>query len=369
MARVVILGGGVGGTMVANRLLKLRRDLDVTVVDSHGDHLFQPALLYVPLLGDDPNLAQDSKKLLRPGVKLVVDRVLAVEPDARQVRLEQGGAMPYDWLVIATGSQLRHDGLPGGREANLHFHCHRGAVRLHEALTSFRGGNIVIGAASLPYKCPPSPLEFTFLLDEWLRARGLRERTNLSYVYPLPDIQPLAPVAKAARPMLEERGISIHTSFVSPSIDVEKRTLSSNGTSLPFDLLVLVPPHGTAPFLRESELAEPGGWVKTDPKTLRARERIYALGDTTNLSRPKSGSVAHFQSEVVAENLLAEIDGKEPEANYDGHVMCFLETGGGRATIVDFTYDRPPVWRAPDRRTYWKKALFRAFYFRFVRRF
>ncbi len=369
MAKVIILGGGVGGTMTANRLMKLRRDLDVTVIDSHGDHLFQPALLYVPLLGDDPNLAQDSKKLLRPGAKLVVDRVLGVDPEARQVRLESGGSMPYDWLVLATGSQLRHDGLPGGREANLHFHCHRGAVRLYEALQAFRGGDIVIGAASLPYKCPPSVLEFTFLLKEWLDARGVGDQTRMSYVYPLPDIQPLAPVAKAARPMLEERGVAIHTSFVNPSINVEKRTVSSNGKTLPFDLLILVPPHGTAPYLRESDLAEPGGWVKTDPRTLQVRERVYALGDTTNLSRPKSGSVAHFQSEVVAENLLAEIDGKEPTRSYDGHVMCFLETGGGRATIVDFDYERPPVWRAPDRRTLWKKSLFRAFYFRFVRRF
>lgn len=368
MPKIVILGGGVAGTRVANRLLKARRDLDVTVVDSHGDHLFQPAILYVPFRGEDTSLVRDERALLRPGVRLLVERVLAVEPDAQRVRFESGVSLDYDWLVIATGSQLTHDTLPGGREANLHFHCRTGALRLHEALSSFRGGDIVVGAASLPYKCPPSPVEFTFLLDDWLREKGLREATRITYAYPLPDIQPLAPVSKGVRPLFEERGVAIETSFTSPAIDPARRTVTGGGRTLPFDLLVMVPPHAAAPYLRGADLAEPGGWVKTDPRTLRVRDRVYALGDTTNLARPKSGSVAHFQADVVAANLLAEIAGGDPETQYDGRAVCFLETGGGRAMMIDFAYDRAPVWQAPDRRTFWKKSIFRKFYFQFARR-
>ena len=367
MTRVVVLGCGVGGTFVANRLFRRRPDLHVIVIDSHGNHLYQPGFVRIPFEGETIRLEANGLDLLRPGVGLMKGRVAGIDRDHRQVRLESGQGLDYDWLVIATGSRLDHSRLPGSREAGHNFHCRHAAHQLRRELANFRGGRIVLGAASLPYKCPPSIFEFTFLLDQWLRKRRLRASTSLTLVYPHSDLSPYEGVARIIRPMLEERDVEIHTSFTSPKIDPSRNTVSSNGHTIPFELLVMVPPHAVAPFLRDSDLLAPNGWVRTHPSTLRAEDRIYALGDTANLPRPKSGSAAHAQAAVVVDNVIAEIDGEVPRAHYDGSGVCFMETGHGRASMFDFPYAGPRI-RRPGRWTYWKKAMFSRLYFRLVRR-
>ncbi len=366
-ARVVVLGNGVGGTIVANRLAR-RRDMDVTVFGSHGDHLFQPGFVSVPFGGWTPPLACDERSLLRRSVKFVVDRASRIDPAARCVHFESGRRADYDWLVVATGSRMDHDRIPGARDASHHFHCRNAAVRLSQTLAEFRGGRIVVGAASLPYKCPPSTIEFALLLDEWLRGRGLRAATTLTYVYPHADVLPMESIARLARPLLEERGVEIRTGFRTERIDARARTIHSNGTSVPFDLLVLVPPHIGAPVVKASGLAEGDGWLPTDPSTLRVTDRVYALGDATNLPRPKSGAAAHYQAATVVANVLAEAGGQRPTATYDGRVACFLETAGRRASAIEFTYARPPEPVAPSRMAWWRKRLFSRFYFTLIRR-
>ncbi|MBI2899774.1 MAG: NAD(P)/FAD-dependent oxidoreductase [Planctomycetes bacterium] len=366
MKRLLILGGGTAGTRVANAVAKRRPDVSVTVADSHGDHLYQPANLYIPF-GIDFETRRDARALLRESVVLRVERASRIDAAARTVHFESGVKVEYDALVIATGSRTDHDAIPGLSEAGHHFHCEKSARALKDALALFEGGKVIVGASRLPYKCPPSPIEFTLLLDERLREQGVRTRTEIHYVYPLPRVMSLAPVADAVDGIFKDRGIKTATSFETESADPEKRTIrAADGRVLPFDLLVMVPPHCGAPFLAESGFAGPGNWVKADKETMRVADGIYALGDAADLPVPKSGAAAHYQSDVVVENVLAEIDGGAPAAKYDGRVQCFCETGKNQALKIEFTYATPPERPKTSYLAHHQKAILNRLYFSLI---
>ncbi len=224
----------------------------------------------------------------------------------------------------------------------------------------------------IPYRCPPAPLEFTFLLDEWLRKRGLRDRTEIHYLYPLPRVFPIETVAEVATPLLEERNVQYTIFFNTEAVDTERKIISSlEGEEIPYDLLVLVPPHRGARVIEESGLGDEQGWLPTDRATLEVKgvPHMYALGDATDLPVSKSGSAAHFEAKVVAHRLIAEIRGEEPrngEATYDGEVMCFLETGQNRATQLVFNYEHPPHPPRPSLYYHMEKQLFNRAYWHIV---
>lgn len=352
-AHVVILGGGVGGTVAANRLVRRARDrARVTVVDAAGIHMYQPGFLYVPFTGDGRRtLGRPERRLLDPRVDLVVDRAAAIDLERREIRLQEGATLRYDALVIATGSRLAPEEVPGLEEGAHHFYTLDAAERLHAALEQFSGGRIVVGVAGLPYKCPPAPLEFTFLLDDYLRRRGLRDRTVIQYLSPLPRVFPIEPVALLVGPLLRARGIDVVTMFNVDSVDPRARTVSSlEGETLSYDLLVLIPPHRGGEVVRACGLGDPEGWVMTDRETLAALRVpwVYAIGDATDLPVSKSGSAAHFEAHVVADNLASELAGAPAARLYDGRVTCFLETGRGQASLLLFNYTHAPRPRRPS---------------------
>jgi sulfide:quinone oxidoreductase len=245
-------------------------------------------------------------------------------------------------------------------------------LRLREALQTFEGGRIVVAVGGIPYRCPPAPLEFTFLLDEWLRKQGLRKRTELHYLYPLPRVFPIESVAEVAAPLLEERNVLSTVFFNAEAVDTERKIISSlEGEEIPYDLLVLVPPHRGARVIEESGLGDEQGWLPTDRATLevKGQSHLYALGDATDLPVSKSGSAAHFEAKVVAHRLIAETRGEEPgngEATYDGEVMCFLETGSNRATQLVFNYEHPPRPPRPSLYYHMEKQLFNRAYWHLV---
>ena len=368
MARIVILGGGVGGTCAANRLARLDRSAEIVVVDSHGDHLYQPHLVRVPLYGAPMKLAEDERKLLHSRVDLIVERVEGLELDRRCVRLESGFRLDYDGLIIATGSRLDHSRIPGAREASYNFHCRSAARNLQKALEDFKGGRILVGASALPYKFPASPFEFVLLLDEWLRKRGLREKTSLGLFAPTTTILPDGGGEKRLSALLAERNVAFYASFQPFSVDPSRRILRSEASELPFDLLVLVPPHVSQPFIRASGLINEEGWVKVNPLTLRVRDSVYAIGDTAALPCSKTGAAARLQAHVAAMNVLTEVNGKEPGDSYGGQVTCFAETGLGQALTLVSSYARSADPGEPTRVAYWKKALFGKLYFSLIRR-
>jgi sulfide:quinone oxidoreductase len=370
-AEVVILGGGVGGTIVANLVAKQTQgQAHVTIVDATGIHVYQPGFLYVAVGLEQPAaLHRPESRLLRDDVSLVVDRALRVDPAEHTVYLESGRRLRYAHLVLATGSRTIMEEVPGAVDAH-DFYTMSGAQRLFKALEGFQQGTIVIGVAGIPYKCPPAPVEFAFLLDDYLRARGIRNQTEVKLLSPLNRAFTIEATSKLVQPILAERGIELTGFFNVESVDPVAKTVTSlEGETVGYDLLILVPPHRGQEVIESSRLGDERGWVPVDKNTLKHTQHadIWAVGDTTNIPISKSGSVAHYEATVAAAEIAAEVKGEAPPAHvYDGKVMCFLETGQGKATTIRFDYDHPPVSPSPARRWHWAKALFNKTYWHTV---
>jgi sulfide:quinone oxidoreductase len=370
-AEVVILGGGVGGTIVANLVAKQTQgQAHVTIVDATGIHVYQPGFLYVAVGLEQPAaLHRPESRLLRDDVSLVVDRALRVDPAEHTVYLESGRRLRYDHLVLATGSRAIMEEVPGAVDAH-DFYTMSGAQRLFKALEGFQQGTIVIGVAGIPYKCPPAPVEFAFLLDDYLRARDIRNQTEVKLLSPLNRAFTIEATSKLVQPILAERGIELTGFFNVESVDPVAKTVTSlEGETMGYDLLILVPPHRGQEVIESSRLGDERGWVPVDKNTLKHTQHadIWAVGDTTNIPISKSGSVAHYEATVAAAEIAAEVKGEAPPAHvYDGKVMCFLETGQGKATTIRFDYDHPPVSPSPARRWHWAKALFNKTYWHTV---
>lgn len=366
-ARIVILGGGVGGTLVANLLSKeLGREAEITVVDPTGMHHYQPGYLYVALgQANGRWLVRDERTLLRRDVGLVVDEAIRIHADAGSVQLKRGGNLEWDYLVIATGARLVHDQIPGLVEGSQGFYSLEDAQRLREALRWFRGGRLLVGIAGIPYKCPPAPVEFVFMVEEYLRRRGIRDRSKVTLLSPLNRAFTIESASKVIQPILEERGIGLTTFFnveeVSPGAGIVS---SLEGEKAEYDLLVLVPPHRGQQVVVDSGLGDPSGWLPTDRFTLQVadHERVFAMGDSTNLPISKSGSTAHFEAPVIASRIASLTRGSAPKINYGGRVMCFLETGNRKATVLRFDYEHPPAPPQPNIIWHSAKWLFNRLY-------
>jgi len=382
MDRILILGGGVGGTIVANQLArKLRDDMDdgqveVTVVDKSGNHVYQPGFMYVTFGHEtEAGLQRPERSLLDGRIKLVVDEVARVDAAAQTVSLAGGGTLAYDYLVLATGARIAPEEIEHFATEAHHFYTAEAALRLREALDAFKGGSIVVAIAGMPYKCPPAPLEVSFLIEAELRQRGLREASQVHFCSPIGRAFTIETVSEMATPVLEQKGIELHTFFNVEAIDAERHVVESlEGEELPYDLLVLVPPHHGQQFLIDSGLAPgPGGWLPTDRHTLQVggRPNVYALGDATDLPLSKAGSTAHFEAPIVAERIAAAVVGRDPEgkhAAYTGQVMCFFEIGDGKGTLLRFDYDHPPQPPKPNRVWHLGKLLFNKAYWHTVPR-
>jgi sulfide:quinone oxidoreductase len=370
-ASVVVLGGGVGGTLAANLISKeLGRDVRVTIVDPSGMHVYQPGFLYVAMgQANGRWLSRDERTLLRHDVDLAVERAVRIDADLGTVELARGGRLTWDYLVIATGARLVPEQIPGLTEGAFGFYSLEDAERLREELRRFRGGRVKIGVAGIPYKCPPAPVEFAFMLDGSLRRRGLRERTEITLLSPLNRAFTIESASKLIQVIMERRGIALETFFNVEAVDASAGVVSSiEGDKTEYDLLVLVPPHRGQELIDGSGLGDAGGWVPTDRHTLQVegQERIFAIGDATNLPISKSGSTAHFEAPVVASRIASLIRGTAPRSNYGGRVMCFLETGDGRATTLRFDYEHPPVPPQPSRLWHSAKWLFNRLYWETV---
>ncbi len=380
MQRIVIVGGGVGGTLTANLLAReLGRQVDrgevsLTVVDLEGEHVYQPGFMYIAMGNQKPEgLVRSERSLLDKRVRLEVGEVTRIDTEGQLVELASGSRIAYDQLVLASGSRIVPELIPGLVEEAHHFYGVEPAQRLREALDAFTGGKIVIGIAGMPYKCPPAPLEVSFLIESELRERGLREKSEIHFCSPIGRAFTIESVSEMATPILAEKGIELHTFFNVESIDREaKKVISLEGEELPYDLLILVPPHRGAQFLIDSGLAPaPGGWLPTDKHTLEVggKANIHALGDATDLPLSKAGSTAHFEAPIVTERIAAAVTGREPHAekgSYTGKVMCFFEVGDGKGTLLQFDYDHPPKPPTPNRLWHLGKIVFNKTYWHTV---
>ena len=271
--------------------------------------------------------------------------------------------------MVATGSRLVPEQIPGLSEGAFEFYSLDGAERLAQELRRFDGGRLKVGVAGIPYKCPPAPVEFTFMVEEYLRHKGVRDKSEIELLSPLNRAFTIESASKLIQPYMDERGIGLTTFFNVEAVDPSAGVVESlEGEKQEYDLLVLVPPHKGAQVVIDSELGDPGGWLPTDKHTLNVEghERIFGLGDATNLPISKSGSTAHFEAPVIASRVASLVNGTAPKENYGGRVMCFLETGNGQATSLRFDYDHPPEPPKPNRAWHTAKWLFNRMYWETV---
>jgi sulfide:quinone oxidoreductase len=288
------------------------------------------------------------------------------------VAIDPGEPLVYDWLVIATGARIVPEEIAHFDEEAQHFYGLTAAQRLRAALDAFRGGRIVIAIGGMPYKCPPAPLEIAFLIEAELRERGIRDQSEIHYCSPIGRAFTIESVSEMATPILARKRIELHTFFNVEAIDPARHVVESlEGEELPYDLLILVPPHRGAQVVVDSGLAPAAGWLPTDPHTLEVKghERIFAIGDATDLPLSKAGSTAHFEAPVVVERIVAGIEGRQPDAragSYTGKVMCFFEVGDGKGTLLQFDYDHPPQPPEPNRLWHMGKLVFNKTYWHTV---
>lgn len=369
---VLILGGGVGGLTTANALrTRLGANHRILLVDRTGQHLFAPSLLWL-MVGERrrAQLTKDLQAMVQPGVEIVRAAVREIDPERGRV-VADGEHLGYDALVVALGADLAPEGMPGFGDTAYNFFDLDGAARLGDALRGFSGGRVVVAVAALPYKCPAAPYEAALLIDDALRRRGARERTEIAIFTPEPQPMPVAgPVlGQAVTTLLEQRGIRLHPNRPLEAIDPGRRELVlADGTREPFDLLAGVPPHRPPAAVKDSPLANPAGWVPVDKQTLRTRfENVYALGDVTAITLangkplPKAGVFAHGEAQAVAQTLVAELQGGRA-GTFDGEGYCWVELGGGKAAFAvgDFYAEPNPAvhLRHPGRTWHLGKVAF-----------
>ncbi|OGS48008.1 MAG: hypothetical protein A3K68_00815 [Euryarchaeota archaeon RBG_16_68_13] len=346
MKRIVILGGGVGGVIAARELSRrLRGRSEITLIDKEARHHFPPSYPWLAMGWREPaQLWRPLSDLRAPGVKIRQETVLAIDPKARAVTTSEG-SLAYDFLLMALGAELQPSAIEGLGAIAHHTYDLESAVRLRDALREFRGGRVLVGVSRLPFKCPAAPYEMALLMDHEFRRRGIRDRVDFSFFTPEPHPVPAAGAAigKEVEGLLVARGIEFHAKREIDHVEPEGRTVHFKaGAAETFDLLVAVPPHSTSAAVRTSDLAKDGPWVPVDPYTMRtAYDDIYAVGDVTKIPTPaghvpflpKAGVFAHGQATVAARNIAAAILG-ETGARWDGHGVCFLEVGGGKAGMV-----------------------------------
>lgn len=368
--KILIVGGGLAGTIIGNGLCRqlgseLRSsEVSITMLGATETHMYQPGLLYVPF-GKirEKELFRDQTSVIDRRVNFMVDPATKVDTQAKAVSTESGKTFDYDYLVIATGSRIRPDTIPGMADGAHWFYDLDGARKMREALDGFDGGRVVINV-NAPHKCPVAPLEITFMIRDYLKGRGLLDKSELTYTYPIGRLHALEPVAHWAGAEFDKAGIKSEIFFNAKDVDAQNKVIySEEEVSLEYDLLVTIPPHNGAEVITDSELGA-GGWVPTERESLlmEGTDNVFVCGDTTNIPISKAGSTAHFEADTIIDNLVSLATEGRMARKYDGKVFCFVETGMNDGTYVWFNYTTPPNPGPPSQMVHWFKLAYNRLY-------
>ena len=352
---VLVLGDGIGGIVTANLLRKQARrrnlSLRLKLVGNSPLHTYQPGLLFLPFRKHGyrklTDIQKETARFIAPDIEYVRETIMAIDTDRRTVTTDRQ-ALNYDWLVLALGCSTLVDAIEGlpehwGKTAH-GFYTPDSAMRLARALDEFKGGDLLIDVAETPIKCPVAPLEFACLADEYLSRRGLRNKTRITLVTPLNGAFTKPVCNKVLTHILVEKDIQVVNNAYLASVTANS-IRCPDGQELGYDLLVVVPPHEGPELIEDAGLGSGLGFGRTDRQTLKSSvaERVFLVGDNAGVPGSKAGSVAHFQADAVVHNILREIAGNEAEACADGHANCFIETGHGKAVLIDFNHEVQPV--------------------------
>jgi len=354
MKKLLILGGGTAGTIMTNKLYEALDSMDweITVVDRDKTHYYQPGFLFIPFgIYKREDVVKPKANFLPEGINVIWSGIELIEADKNRVVLEGGRVLEYDYLVIATGTHLRPDETPGltgelWQKKIFEFYTLEGALALHQFLKSWEGGRLVVAITEIPFKCPVAPLEFIFLAEAFFTEKGMRDKVELTLATPMPGAFTKPVATKMLSRLLEEKNINVVPDFYIERIDNEKQALVSfDEKEVPFDLLTIIPVNMGDELIERSGLGDDLNHVPTDKHTMRSKdyENIFVLGDAADLPTSKAGSVAHFAADIVFENLMNAIEGRSLTASFDGHANCYIETGYGKGTLIDFNYDTEPL--------------------------
>ena len=354
MKKLLILGAGTGGTIMANKMRKeLSRDeWTITVVDQNKIHYYQPGFLFIPFgYYKKADVIKPKLNFLPIGVNCVFHQIEKIDTDHNKVILSNGEILQYDILIIATGARTIPEETPGLKgdlwyKNIFDFYTIEGSEELARFFKTWDGGQLVINIVDNPIKCPVAPLEFSFFADAFFTERGMRDKVTITYVTPLSGAFTKPRSSKLLGSLLESKNIRMITDFVLSEVDNENRIIKDfGGNELPFDCLVTVPLHGGDPVIATSGLGDEFGFVKADKFTLQSVEKdnVFVLGDAGNFPTSKAGSVVHFQADILTENLMCYIEERPFTAQFDGHSNCYIETGFGKGALIDFNYDTEPL--------------------------
>ena len=354
MKKLLILGAGTGGTIMANKMRKElpREEWVITVVDQEKTHYYQPGFLFIPFgYYKKADVIKAKQSFLPIGVDSVYQRIDKISPEENKVTLGNGEVLSYDILIIATGTRIIPEETPGLKGDLWHknifdFYTIEGAEALARFFKTWEGGRLVINIADNPIKCPVAPLEFSFFADAFFTERGMRDKVEITYVTPLSGAFTKPRSARLLGSLLENKNIKMVTDYFLSEVDNSKKVITDfSGIEIPFDCLVTIPLHGGDPVISTSGLGDEFGFVKADKHTLQStiRENVFVLGDAGNFPTSKAGSVVHFQADILTENLLCYIEERPFTGKFDGHSNCYIETGHGKGALIDFNYDTEPL--------------------------
>lgn len=354
MKSLVILGAGTAGTMMANHLRKKldKKEWEISIIDERKEHHYQPGYLFLPFdIYQPENIIKDIKDFIPSGVELIQERIEKIVAKENKILLDDGELMNYDLLIIATGAKIAPEEVEGMKGAEWHksvfdFYTYEGALALRNKLREWDGGRLVVHITEMPIKCPVAPLEFAFLADAFFENKQMRNKVNITYVTPLSGAFTKPKSTAALEHLLGEKNIGIESDFAIAEVDNDKKTIVDyGGRAIPFDLLVTVPTNKGDQLMERSGLGDELNYVPTNKATLQSQqfENIFVIGDATNIPASKAGSVAHFEAEILTENILHYINKEPLAASFDGHANCFIETGHQKALLIDFNYTHEPV--------------------------
>lgn len=356
MKKLLILGAGMAGTLMANKLFRQldKHEWEITLVDKDENHYYQPGFLFIPFgIYAPEDVVKPKKEFIPNGVHFILKEIEKVIPEDNNVLLRDGQVLDYDILVIATGTVPVPEETEGLKSDLWYkdifdFYTYEGTTRLAKKLETWEGGKLVINLAETLIKCPVAPLEFTFLADAFFTEKGIRDKVDIYYVTPLAGAFTKPKATAMLNQLLEEKNINVIPDFYLQRVDNDRKVLVSyDEKEVPFDLLVSVPVNKGDQMVEESNLGDEDGlnFIPTDKNTLqsKAHENIFVIGDATNVPASKAGSVAHFEAEILTENILNYIHDEPFEGSFDGHSNCFIETGYGKATLIDFNYTTEPL--------------------------
>jgi sulfide:quinone oxidoreductase len=354
MKQLVILGAGTGGSIMANKMRKKLslNDWTITVVEREKDHFYQPGFLFIPFgFYERKDIVKPVSAFIPKGVEMVNAEVESIDASRNKLILKDGHNLDYDILIIATGTRISPEDTPGLKgelwQKNIFdFYTIEGAEALAVFFRTWQGGNLVINIADNPIKCPVAPLEFTFYSDDYFTKKGIRDKVNITYVTPMSGAFTKPKASKVLGAMLENRHINLVPDFFIGEVDnINKKILDFGGREVPFDCLVSIPLHTGDPVISKSSLGDEFGFVKADKNTLQSVlfKNVFVTGDAGNFPSSKAGSVAHFQADVLENNIMDFINNKPLSKSFDGHSNCYIETGDGKGILIDFNYTTEPL--------------------------